>query len=424
MADTRGELWDPDVQARDADDVAAAAASALRDEWDRTWDLPLPFHQRRLAAAGFGPGEMPPLDEIPRFDKSMVRADESANPPFGTHRVIGLEDAVRVGSSTGTTGTPTIIFYGPRDLEVHGQIGVRNMWRHGLRPGDRFTHSWPQGIYPTNVSGGRSYVTIGALEISVGPPFGVEMAAEHIRLWQILRPTAFMLTASQLQTYEEAAATLGVDLAAMLDGGILVFLEASCQFEAPRSRVERAYGVRLRNLGGASEVPGFSTTDCSHHRGLHVAGDHFVVQACDPATGREVPDGERGTLVVSAFGIDAHFLRYDLQDVVTVSRGRCECGETGPRYTLIGRSADTITIGERAILPLDVQLALEPLGSPEFQVAPESSSNVLAIRVEHDGPGTSMSSALSESLGVPVAVETVAVGTLPRASFKPRRVAP
>jgi phenylacetate-CoA ligase len=423
MGDERGELWDAAVQTRDPADVAAHADKSLRSEWARAWELPVHFHRERFEAAGFGADEMPPLDEIPRFDKSLIRADEAANPPFGTHRVIGLEDAVRVGSSTGTTGTPTIIFYGPNDFEVAGAIGVRNMWRHGVRVGDRFTHSWPQGIYPTNVTGGRSYLTIGALEIAVGPPFTVDIAAEHLRLWQILRPTAFMMTSDQLRTYEEAATATGIDLPAMMNGAILVFLEASVQFEAPRTRVENAYGVRIRNTSGASEISGFATTDCSFHRGLHVAGDHFVVQACDPETGREVADGERGTLVVSAFGIDAHFIRYDLQDIVTVTSGTCECGETGPRYTLLGRGADAVAVDGRLVLPLDVQLALEPLGSPEFQLAKDADGRSLQVRVEDEGSGAGLAAALGETLGVPVDVATVAVGSLPRSSFKPRRVA-
>jgi phenylacetate-CoA ligase len=421
--DGQRALWDPDVQARDPVDVAANAAASLREEWERLWELPLAFHRQRMEAAGLGRDEMPPLDEIPRFDKAALRADEAAHPPFGTHRVVGLEQARRVGSSTGTTGTPTIIFYGERDLEVSGEVNVRNMWRHGVRRGDRFTHSWPQGIYPTNVTASRSYLTLGVLEIAVGPPFSVDVAVEHLRLWELLRPTAFMMTGGQLLTYEAAAAASGIDLVERTAGGTLVLLEASCQFDGPRTRVERAYGVHLRNTGGASEVPGLATTDCVHHTGLHVAGDHVVVQACDPVTGREVPDGERGTLVVSVFGIDAHFLRYDLQDVVTVSRGRCPCGESGPRYTLLGRGADAVPVAGRTLLPLDVQLALEPVGSPEFQLVADPDARRLRMRVECDGDARGIVTAVVESLDVEVDAETVAVGSLPRSSFKPRRVA-
>ncbi len=421
----RGALWDAEVQGRDPVEVQRIASEGLRREWERVWELPVSYYRDLYEGAGLGPDDLPPLDEIPRTDKPTLRDDEAAHPPFGTHRVVGLEQALRLGSSTGTTGAPTMIFFGPKDLEVAGVVGVRNMWRHGVRAGDRFTHSWPQGIYPTNVTGGRSYVTLGALEIAVGPPFTVDMAAEHLRLWQLLRPTAFMMTGSQLRTYEEAATTTGTDLASMMDGAILVFLEAACQFERPRQRVEAAYGVQIRNIGGASEIPGLATTDCSAHAGLHVAGDHFVVQACDPVTGREVPDGERGTLVVSAFDIDALFLRYDLQDIVVVSRGPCECGETGPRYTLLGRHADAVQIDGRMLLPLDVHLALEDIDTegPEFQLVAGGEER-LRLRVEaDDGRGGHLAGALEEALGVPTDVETVPIGSLPRSSFKPRRVA-
>ena len=421
----RGALWDAEVQGRDPTEAQRIASEALRNEWARVWELPVSYYRDLYAAAGLGPGELPPLDEIPRTDKPALRVDEAAHPPFGTHRVVGLEQAIRLGSSTGTTGAPTMIFFGPNDLEVAGVVGVRNMWRHGVRAGDRYTHSWPQGIYPTNVTGGRSYVTLGALEIAVGPPFTVDIAAEHLRLWQLLRPTAFMMTGSQLRTYEEAAAATGIDLAPLLDGAILVFLEAACQFARPRQRVETAYGVQIRNIGGASEIPGFATTDCAAHAGLHVAGDHFVVQACDPATGREVPDGERGTLVVSAFGLDALFLRYDLQDIVMVSRGPCVCGETGPRYTLLGRHADAVEIDGRMLLPLDIHLALENIETdgPEFQLVTGGEGR-LQLRVEADDRrGDHLAGALEEALGVPTVVETVPIGSLPRSSFKPRRVA-
>ena len=214
-----------------------------------------------------------------------------------------------------------------------------------------------------------------------------------------------------------------VDLPALMDGGILVFLEASCQFPEPRKRVESAFGVRLRNTGGASEVPGFATTDCSYHTGLHVAGDHFIIQACDPSTGRAVPDGERGSLCVSAFGIDAQVVRYDVADIVTVSRGACPCGETGPRYTLLGRGADAVHVDDRLFLPLDVQFALEAVGSPEFQLRVDPNGRSLRIVVEADGSSGAIAGAVGDFLGVPVDVETVAPGTLPRSSFKPRRVA-
>src|SRR5690606_22652636 len=133
----------------------------------------------------------------------------------------------------------------------------------------------------------------------------------------------YMLTGSQLQTYDRVARGLGIDLAEVMNGATLLLSEASCQFSGPRRRVEEAYGVRLHNLSGASELPGFTSTDCRFHTGLHVSANRHIVQVVDAETGQEVPDGERGHLVVSAFGLDAFALRYDLEDIVSKSTDPC-----------------------------------------------------------------------------------------------------
>ncbi len=422
MTDDDRELWDPSVQGRDADATAARARSGIARTWQRVWDLPVPFYRSKFEAAGLGPSEVPPLDAIPRTNKAELRADEDTHPPFGSYRSVGLSQAVRLGASTGTTGRPTLFFYTPHDLEVHVEVGRRGLWRYGLRRGRRWTHSWPQGIYPTGVSAGRQFLELGVLEIPVGPPFTREVAAEHLRLWELLRPNGFQITGSQLQTYEDVGAEIGLDFSAILKDSTIAFLEASCQFEGPRQRLESHYGVRLHNIGGASEIPGFATSDCRFHTGLHCAGDHFLIQVSDPATGAELPPGERGTLVITAFDLDTTFLRYDLEDIVVQHVEPCPCGETGPRYTLLGRSADMVMVAGHGILPIDIQVALDELGGPEFQLDRAGPPDVLHLQVETEGDGADVAVALREQLDVAVQVTAVPPGTLPRASFKPRRV--
>jgi phenylacetate-CoA ligase len=417
------ELWNPEVQALDSAEVDRRAREGFAREWQRVWDVPIPFHRERYEAAGLGPGEVPPLDEVPRTIKQDLRDDERAHPPFGTHRAIGLDQARRLAASSGTTGSPTFIFYGPRDLEVHLEVSVRNLWRYGVRPGDRFTHPWPQGLYPTGVTAGRQYLELGVLEIPVGPPFSREVAIEHLRLWEILRPNAFLLSGHQILTYEDAAAEAGLDFRALLAGANVGFIEAACQFEGPRRRVEEHYGFRLHNMGGASDVPGFGTSDCRFHTGLHAPGDHMVIQVCDPVTGRELPAGERGSLVVTAFGLDAVVIRFDVEDVVVAHQSLCPCGESGPRYTLLGRAADLAMVEGRSLLPLDVQLALDDQGAPEFQMVRVAPGAPLRVRVETEGRASVLAALLKERLEVPVDVEAVVPGALPRSTFKPRRIA-
>jgi phenylacetate-CoA ligase len=299
-------------------------------------------------------------------------------------------------------------------------LQYQHSWRVGMRPGHHFAHSWPGGLYPTAVLGGRHFLDLGILEIPVGPPFTPEQAASHVLLWQTLGIDALMCTGSQLLTYDDAASSMGVDLADVLSGARLVIVEASCQFEAPRARIERTYGVKIHNISGAAEVLGFVTSDCEHHTGLHVPVGHHVIQVCDPVTGREVPDGERGTLVASSFDMDAYCLRYDLEDIVVGFSDPCPCGQVGKRYQLLGRAVDRAVVSGRSILPIDVQLALEPLGAPEFLLQ-AGACDELTVRVESDA-APELQKGLEESLGVPVRLDPVAEGSLPRAAFKPRRI--
>lgn len=422
LTDLDRDLWDPVLQAPDPAQSRLAAEVGLRREWERPWSDPLPYYRAKLEQAGFGPGEMPGLAAIPRTTKDELRQDVLANPPFGSHRSIRLEDAARVGMSTGTTGKPWLIFFTAHDLEEMIPNRLAWLWRAGIRPGGRLSHSWPMGLYPTGSLGGRDFLRLRVLEIPVGPPVDILEAERHLDLWDVLRPTAFMLTGSQIQIYESAAATRGIDLRHYFEGASLMFSEASCQFPEPRRRIEERYGFRLHNITGASEIPAFSNSDCRFHTGMHVVPGHNVVQVCDPVTGYPVALGERGSLVVSSYGLDVFFLRYDLEDIVVEATEPCPCGETGQRYTFLGRGADRAEVGERMILPLDVQLALEAVGAPEFQLI-AGQHNQLQVRVELDSPTGPIAGLLAEALSVPVAVEAVAVDSLPRSSFKPRRIA-
>jgi phenylacetate-CoA ligase len=423
MPDNVRAFWNPAAQTLPNDEINGRAGDGVQREFERVWDVPIPFHRHRLEAAGLSRDDRPALDEIPTYTKNDLRANEVEHPPWGTHRAIGMREAVRIGGSTGTTGTPVILMFGPNDLEPAIEHQCRVLWRYGVRPGDSFTHSWPQGFYMSSTTTALWFTRIPILEIPVGPPLTLEAAVDHIRLWERLRPDGFQMTSSQLLTYDEAAEHIGIDLPEIFAGKAIGLLDAVFQFEGPRGRIEAKYGFSMRNMGGIGEIPGFGVTDCHFHTGLHVPGDYVVPQVVDPKTGKSLPEGERGHLVLSAYGFDTHCLRYDVEDVCTMTTEPCPCGETGPRYTLLGRSLDAVEIDGRMILPIDVQLALEDHGAPELQFPPREKQDgtALHLRVEGEGQARDHEAVVSDALGVPVVVEEVPLRSLPRSAFKPRR---
>lgn len=427
LDDTR-RFWNPEAQTMAPAELAAYTAAGLAREWRRPWDIPLPYYQEKFERAGLSADHVPDLDDVPRTTKPELRVNEAEFPPFGTHRAVGIDRAVRLGRSTGTTGgRPVFIMFGPRDLECAIEFQARTIWDFPLRPGQRFSHAWPGGLYVSSTTTGFYYVKTGVLELPMGPPVSQEAAIETVQLWDILRPNGFLVSLSQWEIYQDAAAACGVDFHDIVGGTTVALFDMSFQFEGPRRRVEEEFGITIRNMGGVGEVPGFGCPDCEHRTGLHVPGDHVIVQAVDPVTGRSVPDGERGHLVVTTYDMDAYILRYDVEDIVSVEHGVCACGQTGPRFKVYGRAADALEVGGRTVLPLDVQLALDSHGAPEFQIllGDREARDRLAVRVEATDARAAkeMGDILTSDLGVPVDVEHVEIGALPRSTFKPRRVA-
>lgn len=417
------ELWNAGTEALPAAARKSRAEAALAREWDRLWDLQIPFYQEKFAAAGLSRQRFPGLDAIPLTRKSELRADEKAHPVFGRHRAVGLDQAARIAASAGTTGKPWYIFYSREDLQRYRALNREHMWRVGLRPGSHFAHSWPGGIYPTGVLGGMNYDDFGVLELPLGIPFSKQDGMRHLEVWRDVGIDTLMCTISQLQTYDDAAQELGMDLPRLLEGKTLITSgEAIWQFPAGWQRLMRSYGFkRVHNISGASECPGLVTSDNVHHTGLVVPGDHYWIQVCDPQTGREVPAGQPGHLVVSSFGMDNFVLRYDLEDLVVLNTEPCPSGTTCQRYTILGRTADMALVQGRKLLPVDVQLALEDFGAPEFMMI-AGAADALKLKVEGSGQAGERQHGLGAKLGVPVEIEEVPTGSLPRASFKPRRL--
>lgn len=418
--------WNATAETMPEADLRSHQAEGLREVWDRIWSEPIPFYAARYAAAGLSPDAVPDLaalDAVPRTTKDDLRADEVRNPPFGTHRSVSLDQAVRIAKTTGTSGRPVFTLMGPRDLEAAIEMQARTTWTLGLRPGDRFTHPWPGGLYVSAAFTNFFYTRTGVLEIPVGPPATGDQAREHVELWQSLRPHGFMLTMSQLQIYVEAAESLGTDFTELTAGTTISLYDLSMNLAGPRARMEKYLGCRIRTQSGAGDIPGFGAAECEFGTGVHVPHDYLIVQVVDPATGRSLPDGQMGHLVVTTIGLDANLVRFDLEDLATLDSSPCPCGRTGPRLRVWGRSAEAIVLGDRTVLPVHVQGALDDRGGPEFQIhlAESRDAGRLVVSVEGTGPAAELEEALAASLGVTVSARTIEPGSLPRASFKPRR---
>jgi phenylacetate-CoA ligase len=133
-----------------------------------------------------------------------------------------------------------------------------------------------------------------------------------------------------------------------------------------------------------------------------------------------VPEGQRGQLVVTSLNRDNPMLRYNVEDIVRVESAPCPCGETTRRGFFEGRTKDVVSVGDRAILPIDVAKAL-PAGTEYVILRHDSPTDELHVRIEGPIDGID-ADRIAATAGVPVVIEWVNVGDLPRAAYKSQPV--
>ena len=113
--------FDPAIQTMPLEQLRELQAARLARQIERVWSVPIPFFKRKLETAGLTRADRPTLEDlhlIPTTQKDELRSNEDEHPPFGDYRGAPVSAAVRLGASTGTSGTPTLILWTRKDLEV------------------------------------------------------------------------------------------------------------------------------------------------------------------------------------------------------------------------------------------------------------------------------------------------------------------
>lgn len=97
---------------------------------------------------------------------------------------------------------------------------------------------------------------------------------------------------------------------------------------------------------------------------MHINEDHFIVETIDPATGKVLPDGEKGEIVFTSVTKEAFpLLRYRTKDIAVLHREKCPCGRTFVKMSKpMGRSDDMLIIKGVNVFPSQIEGVLIRLG--------------------------------------------------------------
>jgi phenylacetate-CoA ligase len=404
LTDLDRRFYDPQAQTMPRPELLQLQWKRLEEALQRAYSETA-FFRRRFDAAGVHPSDVRSLVDlriVPRFTKEDLRASEAEHPPIGDYRAVGLGGSVRLATSTGTTGRPTITVWAQRDLDVDYDLAARRYWRDGVRPGQVIVNA-----HPGYLNGGQSMVAgaaerIGCLPISIGPPTDDEQVERALRTIEDIPIDHWHTLPAGAARIREVARRIGWTGKLPEEGAVTPMR----QYAAISAGMEC-----IGTLGGSC--------DPAKYRGAHIAEDYAVVEALDE-NGDPVPDGTRGRFVCTSLGRLNPMIRFDLNEVVRLDGAPCECGETHRRAFWEGRRKDLLTVQDRWILPIDVWRELAP-GQEFVLVRTGDEQDRLEVRVEGTA-AADLADRLREGIGAPVDVRQVEVGTLARAAYKAERV--
>ena len=313
-----------------------------------------PFYKKRFAACGLTPDDIrtpADLHKIPFTTKQDLRDTY----PFGIASV-PLEKCVRLHSSSGTTGNPTVILHTARDLDQWAEAVARCLWMVGCRPDDVFQNTSGYGMFTGGLGFQYGAEKLGMLTV----PAAAGNTLRQLKFFTDFGTTVVHAIPSYAGRLYEVMCQQGIDPRRDTKLRTLV-IGAEPHSEDTRRRIEEMLGVKAYNSFGMSEMCGPGVAfECPEQNGMHIWEDYYIVEIVDPDTLEPVPDGEVGELVLTTLNREAMpLLRYRTRDLTRILPGKCPCGREHKRLDRMkGRSDDMIILKGVNIFPIQIETVL------------------------------------------------------------------
>lgn len=311
------------------------------------------FYAPILKERNITPGNIKSVEDIRRFPFT-TKNDLRENYPFGLASV-PLNKVVRLHSSSGTTGNPTVILHSQRDIEQWADAMARSMYTIGLRSSDIIQNTSGYGMFTGGLGIQYASERLGALTV----PAGAGNSKRHVKFIMDFGTTALHCIPSYATRLAAAFQEEGINPADTTVHTLIIGAEPHS--DAQRKRIEEIWGAKAYNNFGMSEMcgPGVAI-ECQEQNGLHIWEDNYIVEIVDPITLEPVPDGEIGELVLTTLNREAMPLfRYRTRDLTRFLPGDCPCGRTHRRLARFqGRSDDMIIVKGVNIFPIQIEKIL------------------------------------------------------------------
>jgi len=345
------KYWEEDIETISSENLRKLQIERIR----KTISIAAgsPFYQKVFKEHNITPDTIQTLDDVKKLPFT-TKAQMRDNYPFGL--VAGdLKNAVRLHSSSGTTGNPTVIVHSQHDLDSWANLVARCLYMVGLRSTDVFQNSSGYGMFTGGLGFQYGAERLGALTV----PAAAGNSKRQIKFITDFGTTALHAIPSYAIRLAEVFQEEGID---PKDTSLTTLvIGAEPHTDEQRKKIEKMLDVKAYNSFGMSEMNGPGVAfECTEQNGMHFWEDCFLVEIIDPDTGEAVPDGEIGELVLTTLDREMMpLIRYRTRDLTRIIPGQCPCGRTHLRIDRIkGRSDDMFIIKGVNIFPMQIEKIL------------------------------------------------------------------
>jgi phenylacetate-CoA ligase len=431
--------WNPKTETLDRERIEALQLAKLRrqSEWAAARS---PWYRRRFAEERFDPAQLCSLDDlrrIPLLTRDDWMASQDANPPYGEIPVIGGEGAIRLHTTSGTTGRgPLRALDSRKDWAWIAEMWCYGIWGCGIRPLDTAYIAFGYGSFIGFWGLHYAMEKVGVLNVPGGA------ATTEARVLHIVDFGATVVAATPTYALRLAqeADQLGVDLRGSSVRRLILSGEPAGSIPQTKALIEEQWGAKAYDTAGMTEIGTIMVFECEQQPGgTHIIEDQLIEEVLDPDTLEPVGFGERGERVVTSFGRGTiPLLRYRTGDLVCrVPASTCRCGRGFDIYEggILGRVDDMKLIRGTNVYPRAIEAIVREFPEvDEFQavIAHEGIRDEITVRLEMKPDWTAASwDQLQDSVhrrlslaheGLNFRIELVSAGELPRFELKAKRM--
>jgi len=424
------EYWQEELETMPRPQLEQLQVKKLKDTINVC--LRSPFYKQRLGQLGITADSINSLADLRKIPFT-TKQDLRDNYPFG---LVGgdMKDAIRIHSTSGTTGNPCVVVYSRHDIDSWANMIARNLYMVGCRDTDVFQNSSGYGMFTGGLGFQYGAEKLGATTV----PAAAGNTKRQIKFIRDFGTTCLHAIPSYAIYMAEVFQNEGIDPTETSLRTLVIGAEPHT--EEQRRRIERMLKVKAYNSFGMTEMNGPGVAfECKEQNGMHLWEDNYILEIVDPDTLEPVPDGEIGEMVLTTLDRTMMpILRYRTRDLTRILPGDCPCGRTHRRIDRIkGRTDDMFIIKGVNVFPMQVEKILVQypgLGSNYLiTLDTVNDSDIMTVEVELDGLASDVypelqkmtrdiQRALKDEILLTPTVKLVKKGSLPKSEGKAVRV--